>query len=474
MKRIVALLAAVVICLSGCLTVSPDDTQAPSTQPTQASTESTAAESTDMYTPTSASTQPDSVEPSITEPIPPETEPDSSQGATEAPTQPPATQPAAMVPPATQPTATEPPVTTEPPATEPPATQSPATEPPATEPPATVPPVQDIDTYVMNMSLEELVGQLFLARCPGSTTGAADVQRYHLGGYILFGRDFSGQTPQSVTQTIASYQSASAVPLLIAVDEEGGTVTRVSSQSQFRATKFPSPRNLYNSGGLSLILQTEIEKCQLLRSLGINVNMAPVCDITTDPNAFMYKRSIGQDPKTTGTVIAGIVKTMAEYQVGSVLKHFPGYGNNTDTHTGIAIDSRSLESLLQNDLVPFQSGIQAGCGAILISHTIVECLDSDCPASLSPKVIAFLRGTMGFDGVIMTDDLAMQAITDLYGSGESAVMALEAGCDLLCSTNYATQYKAVLKAVQSGRLSEEQLRASAARILRWKHALGLI
>ena len=325
-----------------------------------------------------------------------------------------------------------------------------------------------------SMTTEELVGQLFLARCPAGGTAVSELQAYHLGGYILFGRDFDGQTPESVSSTISAYQNAAKIPLLIAVDEEGGYVNRVSSNRAFRDSSFRSPRRLYDEGGLDLVLETEKEKCQLLTSVGVNVNMAPVCDVTTDHSAFMYSRSLGQSPQVTGEYIAAVVDVMASQAVGSVLKHFPGYGNNTDTHIGIATDRRSLESLEEVDLVPFRAGIAAGCDAILISHTIVECLDAELPASLSPTVIGYLRQEMGFDGVVVTDDLVMQAITDGYGAGESAVMAVLAGNDLLCSSEYAVQYTAVLEAVENGRIPLSQVRDSARRVLLWKQELGIL
>lgn len=324
------------------------------------------------------------------------------------------------------------------------------------------------------MTTEQLVGQLFLARCPSDESAVTDVADYHLGGYILFGRDFKDQTASSVNANIAAYQSAATIPLLIAVDEEGGTVTRVSSQPQFRNTRFPSPRQLYEEGGRDLLISTEKEKCQLLSSLGINVNMAPVCDITTDPSSFMYDRSLGLDPQQTGSCVAAMVDTMTQNRIGSVLKHFPGYGNNTDTHTGITVDNRPLSELEQADLIPFSYGIHAGCDAILISHTIVTCLDSNMPASLSAPVVDYLRETMGFDGVLVTDDLVMGAITGQYGSGEAAVLAVLAGNDLLCSSEYEIQYASVLEAVKNGRISTARIRQSVARILRWKNELGLI
>ena len=323
------------------------------------------------------------------------------------------------------------------------------------------------------LTLEEQVGQLFLARCP-ETGAVEDIQTYHLGGYVLFGRDFKNDTPESLSLKLSGYQKAACVPLLLAVDEEGGSVTRISYYPAYREQKFYSPRYLYRKGELTAVLETEAEKCQLLKLLGINVNLAPVCDITTDPDAFLYYRSLGQTPDVTGEVIASMVHTMSEHSVGSVLKHFPGYGNNVDTHVGIAVDDRTLEELENCDLIPFASGIEAGCGAILVSHTVLNCFDSEYPASLSPAVHTYLRETMGFDGVIMTDDLVMQAITDRYGAGEAAILAVLAGNDLLCSSEYQIQYRAVLDAVKEGRISKELLELAVSRVLQWKYDLGLL
>lgn len=341
-----------------------------------------------------------------------------------------------------------------------------------TLPPETIP-LDPIRLILNDMSLEERVGQLFLARCDDAYA-LQHIDTCHLGGFVLFGRDFENRTPDSFRETISLYQSAAKIPLLIAVDEEGGTVTRVSSNPAFRAGKFPSPRKLYNSGGMEAVLVCEKEKCLLLSSLGINVNLAPVCDIATDPSAFMYDRSLGQSPEITAEFVQDTVLEMGSNRIGSCLKHFPGYGNNTDTHIGIARDSRSLAKLENKDLLPFAAGIQAGCDAILVSHTIVECLDPENPASLSPAVHDYLRNTMGFDGVILTDDLVMEAITDLYGAGEAAVLAVLAGNDLLCSTEYLLQYEAVLDAVLEGRIDIDTLNNAVRRVLQWKMDLGLI
>lgn len=341
-------------------------------------------------------------------------------------------------------------------------------------PETTQPPIIDpLQVMVDKLTTEEKVGQLFLARCD-KPVALQDIETYHFGGFILFSEDFEGETLDSIRQTIQEYQAASQIPMLMAVDEEGGTVTRISRHKAFRSSPFPSPRQVYNEGGLGAALAIEEEKSLLLADMGLNVNMGPVCDLCDDPSGFMYRRSLGETPETTGEFVAFTVDTMERWGIGSVLKHFPGYGNNADTHVGIAVDSRSLEELENRDLVPFQYGIRAGCGAILVSHTIVECLDPQLPASLSPAVHGYLREEMGYDRVIITDDLVMQAITDQYGAGEAAVMAVNAGNDLLCSTDYATQYAAVLAAVQDGRIAMETLDAAVYRVLKWKTNLELL
>jgi beta-N-acetylhexosaminidase len=277
-----------------------------------------------------------------------------------------------------------------------------------------------------------------------------------------------------MTEKLMSYQNAAKLPLLIAVDEEGGTVNRVSSNPAFRNQKFSSSRNLYAGGGMDWVLYEEHEKCALLTSLGINVNLGPVCDIATDPSAFMYRRSLGQDPQTTADFVTTVADIMSNHKIGCVLKHFPGYGNNADTHTGIAVDTRALAELERNDLMPFAAGIQSRVGAIMMSHIIVSCLDPDHPASLSPAVHKYLREDMGFNGVIVTDDLAMDAICDQYGIGEAAVLAILAGNDLLCSTNYPVEYAAVLDAVNTGRISISLIDSAVYRILSWKSQIGIL
>lgn len=329
------------------------------------------------------------------------------------------------------------------------------------------------ELYVNNLSLEAQVAQMFFARCP-DVDAATLAEQYDIGGYILFGRDFEGQTRESISQTIQSYQDAAATPMLIGVDEEGGTVVRVSSNPAFRAAKFRSPQALYNEGGFDLITSDTKEKDALLASIGVNVNFAPVCDVSTDPNDFINARAFGQDAAQTSEYVRTVVEQMVEDGMGMVLKHFPGYGNNVDTHTGIAMDNRPIEQFRASDFVPFEAGIDAGAQSVLVSHNIIACMDAALPASLSPAVHDILRDEPGFEGVIMTDDLIMEAITDYIGGENAAVLAVQAGNDMLVSSDFVNQYNAVLAAVQDGTISQERIRESAVRVIRWKMELGLL
>lgn len=324
-----------------------------------------------------------------------------------------------------------------------------------------------------DMTLEEKVGQMFIARCP--ETGAADkAEEYQPGGYILFARDFKDKSPEEVRKEIEGWQSVSRIPMLTGVDEEGGTVNRISRYPAFRAEPFQSPQELYAEGGLDAVRNDTAEKCRLLQSLEISVNFAPVCDVSENPEDFIYPRTLGQDAELTGEYVSTVVETMKEEGIGSVLKHFPGYGNNADTHTGTAYDARPYETFENSDFLPFQAGIESGADMVLVSHNVVGCMDPDLPASLSPRVHEILRKDLGFSGVIVTDDLAMEGVRSFADDGRIAVMAVQAGNDLLCCTDFEVQIPAVIEAVRSGEIPLEQINQSVLRILRMKLSLGIL
>lgn len=330
-----------------------------------------------------------------------------------------------------------------------------------------------LDNYINQMTTEEKVGQMFYVRCP-NTNGLEQINQYHIGGYILFGKDFENKTKEEVKSTIQSYQDEAKIPLLIGVDEEGGTVVRVSSNPELRENPFLSPKDTFANGGWDGIINDAEEKAKLLLSLGINVNMAPDCDITSDTNGFMYDRSFSDNVDDVDKFVSTVVSTSKEYHLGTVLKHFPGYGNNVDTHTGIAYDNRDYSEFTEKDFKPFIAGINAGADCILVSHNIVNCMDKNYPASLSENVHKIIRNELNFDGVIMTDDLIMDAITQFTGDESAAVIATKAGNDLLCCSSVDTQYPAVLKAVNNNEIPMSQINASVKRILKWKINLGIL
>lgn len=325
---------------------------------------------------------------------------------------------------------------------------------------------------ISNMSVEEKVGQLFLVRVP-DVQEVEDIKEYNLGGYILFGKDFANQDEESVRKAIKTYQEAASIPLLIGVDQEGGTVSRLSTEG-FTDRTFPSPKEIYEKGGITEVIKETNEVSQLLLSLGINLNFAPVADITTSENSFMANRTLGKSKELTSNYIRQSVETMNENNIGSVLKHFPGYGDVEDTHIGLAYDTRSYEEFEEDAFKPFEAGIKAGASMVLVSHNIVESIDPDYPASLSSKMIEILREKLNFNGIIITDDLDMGGIRDFIGSDKAAVRAIIAGNDIVVTSQYQTQIPAVVGAVLNGTIPKERLDESVLRVLELKNELALL
>lgn len=331
---------------------------------------------------------------------------------------------------------------------------------------------EKVENTMKTMTLEEKVGQLFMARVPEQNQ-IMDIQNYHLGGYLLFDRDMAGKGQADVKQTIASYQEASKTPMFIGSDEEGGTVSRLS-RNQIVSPAFESPQALYQKDGWDGVTKEIDRKAQVFGELGIQLGMFPDADVSTDPQSFIYDRTIGMDAKGTSHYVKLSVEEMKKQKLGSILKHFPGYGNNRDSHVEIVTDNRSMEDLRKNDFLPFEAGIKAWADSIMVSHNIVQAIDGNRPASISKPVHDVIRNELGFKGVIMTDDMDMAGLADFISQEEAGLQALQAGNDMILSSSYSTQIPYILEAIKKGEYSVQQLDQSVERLLTWKVELGLI
>ena len=332
---------------------------------------------------------------------------------------------------------------------------------------------EQAENLLQTMTLEEKVGQMFLARFPESNV-IEEIRNYNPCGYILFGRDFKNETKSSILKKLENCQNESKIKLVLGVDEEGGSVVRVSSYSAFRSNKFLSPQQLWEKGQLTAILEDSTEKSSLLKSIGLNMNLATVADVPTKPTSFIYNRAYGRGAEETAIYVSELIKTMNNDGIISTMKHFPGYGDNVDTHTGIAIDEREYSEFEKSDFLPFISGIEAGAPCILVSHNIVKSMDSDKPASLSENVHSILRNELNFSGIIMTDDLAMDAVKEYVENGEAAVQAVLAGNDIIISSDFKNEKEEILNAINNGKISEEQINQAVKRILAWKYMYKVI
>lgn len=324
---------------------------------------------------------------------------------------------------------------------------------------------------LQTMSIDEKIGQLFLVRIPEQGI-EEDIKNYQFGGLLYFAKDFKNLTKNEVQNKISNYQSLAKIPMLMAVDEEGGTVSRISSNKNLVADPFLSPSELYQKGGLEAIKEDTIKKTNILSELGLNLNLAPVVDITLNKEDYMYERSLQEDAQTTSEYAQTVIQTSDPTKLSFTLKHFPGYGNNTDTHQGISIDTRDLNTIKQQDLKPFIAGINAQAEAVLISHNIVTAIDSLNPASLSKPVHDLLKNELHFTGIIITDNLDMAGVdideeTKIY-------KALTSGNDLLITTDYKNDISIVKKLLSEKVIDEELINEKVVKILAWKYYKKLI
>ena len=324
------------------------------------------------------------------------------------------------------------------------------------------------EQIVNNMTTEEKVGQLLLARIPISND-LKTITDYHIGGYILFERDIKNKTKEEIINKINEYQNTSTIPLLIAIDEEGGSVSRLSSNKNIVDSPFLSPQELYKKDGFNAIEKDTKNKNKILEELGINVNLAPIADTTTSSSSYMYNRSFGKNAKETSKYIETVIKNTNE-KVSYVLKHFPGYGDNNDTHKTSTIDTRSYKTFKNNDFLPFKKGIENGVQSILVSHNYIQNIDYQNPASLSSNIHNILKKELQFKGVIMTDDLNMNALNNVENKYIKSVLA---GNNIIIVSNYTEAFNEIYNGIKNKDISEEYIEYLITQTIAWKYYKNL-
>jgi beta-N-acetylhexosaminidase len=319
-------------------------------------------------------------------------------------------------------------------------------------------------------SLEERVGQMMAVGFEGLT--APDyllewLAQGRAGTVILFARNV--ESPEQLAALTRSLHAAAKYPLLIGIDQEGGTVARLrdgfTESPGAMALAAASSDNEARTARVSKMLAEE------MRAVGINWDYAPAVDMAYIPsNPTVGTRSFGVDPETVASLAAAAVTGFEAGGVATSAKHFPGLGKTAiDTHVALPTLDTPVEQLMERDLLPFRTAIDAGASSIMTTHTIFATLDAELPVTLSPVVIRqLLRDTLGFRGVVTTDCMEMKAIADNYGTGESAILAALADVDtILFSHTRATQaeaFEAVCAAVRSGRIPPDRIETALVRI----------
>ena len=317
------------------------------------------------------------------------------------------------------------------------------------------------------MTIGEKIGQLFFFKYNRNGIDE-EIKKYHPGGYILYSENFENQTPESIKEELKNKQKLSKIILGLAVDEEGGTVVRVSQYPSFRIEPFKSPKILYNEGGIENILKTEFEKIELLKSINLNINLAPVADISLNENNFISKRVLGQNVEITSNYIKEQIKQSVKLNFTQCLKHFPGYSDNGDSHLNIIYDNRDFEIIRKNDIIPFQAGINEKVPFVLIAHIILTKINQNYPASISSESHKFLREELKFSGLILTDSLVMKGIELNNLNYPSSVLAVLAGNDIILPFENSKNYHEVLDAFNNKIIDEDIIDCAVTRILAWK------
>ena len=343
-----------------------------------------------------------------------------------------------------------------------------------------------IDALIASMSTEDLVAQLFFIRATSDsgqhfTEASKEVTRLaetrKPGGFVLFGPNITTST--NTLSLTASLGGSSEIAPFIAIDEEGGTVSRLYSAGLPGYGKPPSAAEIGGSGDLMFAFDSGKKIGDALSALGINVDFAPVCDIApVSGSSFIGSRAFGNDPMFVSDMAAEFSRGLEEGGVLSCAKHFPGHGRAVgDTHLDLVSLNLSRDELVKSELLPFIRLIDEGASFIMVGHIVCPLVDdSGLPASLSPVLITdILRRQLGYDGLVISDSLGMGAISENFSSGKAAVMSLKAGNDmLLLPQNFNAAFEGVMAAIQNGEITLERVEESVRRILEVKLRAGII
>ncbi len=341
------------------------------------------------------------------------------------------------------------------------------------------------DDISSGLSLRQKVAQMFMVHLFGpqlTEVGRDFLASYQPGGVVLLGENIG--SPQAITALTNSYQQtivdSGGLPLLIAVDQEGGPISHLKEGF----TVFPTPALLTAAADQQLAYRVGGAIADELRAVGINMNLAPVADLETNPdNPIIRRRSFGSYPDLVSPMIAAFIQGLQDTDVLATAKHFPGHGDSaTDSHTSLPVIALSRERLESVELAPFRAAIEARVSAIMVAHIAYPALEPqpDLPASLSSNVITgLLRQEMGYDGLIVTDALDMDAIDTVYDYSSAVKKAIQAGADLMISAHISLEsqmqaIEAVVSVVQSGEISEARINESVRRIISAKSRFGLL
>lgn len=345
--------------------------------------------------------------------------------------------------------------------------------------------LSEAEKLVSEMSVEDKVAQLFVitpdaltetdaAMMAGEATKAA-IDETPVGGLIYMGDNL--QAPQQVKDMLSKTNEYSVdrvgLPMFLCVDEEGGTVARVAGSGRFGVKNVGNMSDIGAEGTVDDAKTAGETIGTYLSDLGFNIDFAPVADVLTNPeNSIVKYRSFGSDMDTVSDMSIAVAKGLESKGITPTYKHFPGHGATAgDTHLGAAFTTKTIDDLKQDELVPFQAAIDNGAKIIMVSHISAPNITGhDTPASLSDVMITeLLREDMGYDGIVITDAMEMGAISSKYTSDEAAVLAIQAGADMiLMPENFQKAYDGVLEAVKSGEISEERLDESVVRIVEVK------